>query len=94
VFKLDTVTYGTKPSSFLAVRAMHQLSADEHIAFPLGAEAIRQDFYVDDLISGAISKDKAVIIHCQGDQTNSDCPLYLTGVFYTRTGLSLASHTG
>jgi len=30
VFKLDTVTYGTKPASFLAVRAMHQLSADEH----------------------------------------------------------------
>jgi len=32
VFKLDTVTYGTKPASFLAVRAMHQLSADEHAA--------------------------------------------------------------
>jgi len=47
VFKLDTVTYGTKPTSFLAVRAMHQLSADEHTAFPLGTEVIRRDFYVD-----------------------------------------------
>jgi len=44
VFKLDTVTYGTKAASFLAVRAMHQLAADEHTAFPLGAEVIRRDF--------------------------------------------------
>jgi len=67
VFKLDTVTYGTKPASFLAVQAMHQLSADEHTAFPLGAEVIRRDFYVDDLISGAKSKEEAVIIM---DQTS------------------------
>jgi len=40
VFKLETVSYGTKPASFLAVRAMHQLSEDEHIAFPPGAEVI------------------------------------------------------
>jgi len=60
VFKLDTVTYGTKTASFLAVRAMRQLSADEHTAFPLGAEIIRRDFYVDDLISGAKSKEEAV----------------------------------
>jgi len=44
VFKLDIVSYGAKPASFLAVRAMHQLSADEHTAFPLGAEVILGDF--------------------------------------------------
>ncbi|XP_043063573.1 uncharacterized protein LOC122319825 [Drosophila ficusphila] len=62
VFKLDTVTYGTKPASFLAVRAMHQLSTDEHFSFPLGAEVIQRDFYVDDLISGAQTVDEAIII--------------------------------
>jgi len=60
VCMLYTVTYGTKPASFLAVRAMHKLSADEHTAFPLGAEFIRLDLYVDDLISGAKSKEEAV----------------------------------
>jgi len=40
---------------------MHQLSADEHTAFPLGAEVILRDFYVDNLISGAKSKEEAVI---------------------------------
>jgi len=68
VFKLDTVTYGTKPASFLAVQAMHQLAADEHTAFPLGAEVTRRDFYVDDLISGAKSKEEAVIIMDQASK--------------------------
>jgi len=62
VFKLNTVTYGTKPALFKAVRAMHQLATDEHTAFPLGAEVIRRDFYVDYLISGTKSKEEAVII--------------------------------
>jgi len=29
VFKLNTVTYGTKPAAFWAIRAMHQLCYDE-----------------------------------------------------------------
>ncbi|XP_043063411.1 uncharacterized protein LOC122319761 [Drosophila ficusphila] len=52
VYKLNTVTYGTKPAAFLAIRAMHQLSYDEEESFPIGAEIVRRDFYVDDLISG------------------------------------------
>ncbi|XP_043062850.1 uncharacterized protein LOC122319531 [Drosophila yakuba] len=54
VYKLDTVTYGTKPASFLSVRAMHQLSIDEQAAFSIGSEILRRDFYVDDLISGTV----------------------------------------
>jgi len=68
VIKLDTVTYGANPASFLAVRAMHQLAADEHTVFPLGAEVIRRDFYVNDLISGAKSKEEAVIIMDQASK--------------------------
>ncbi|XP_043063790.1 uncharacterized protein LOC122319938 [Drosophila ficusphila] len=52
VYKLNTVTYGTKPAAFLAIRPMHQLSYDEEESFPIGAEIVRRDFYVDDLISG------------------------------------------
>ncbi|XP_041451799.1 uncharacterized protein LOC121405243 [Drosophila obscura] len=52
VYKLETVTYGTKPAAFLAIRAMHQLSYDEEISFPIGAQVVRRDFYVDDLMSG------------------------------------------
>ncbi|XP_060665562.1 uncharacterized protein LOC132797805 [Drosophila nasuta] len=54
IFKLDTVTYGTKAASFLSVRAMHQLAHDEADSFPVGSVALKNEFYVDDFISGAI----------------------------------------
>jgi len=47
---MNTVTYGTKPAAFLALRAMHQLSYDEEESSPIGAKMFRKDFYVDDLI--------------------------------------------
>ncbi|XP_036345845.1 uncharacterized protein LOC118755102 [Rhagoletis pomonella] len=55
VYKLNTVTYGTKPASFLAIRAMHQLAFDESSAYPLGSKVVLRDFYVDDMISGGNS---------------------------------------
>ncbi|XP_044313286.1 uncharacterized protein LOC123037287 [Drosophila rhopaloa] len=60
VYKLDTVTYGTKPASFLSVRAMHQLAIDERDSFPAGSVALQQDFYVDDFISGGSSVAEAI----------------------------------
>jgi len=62
VYKLDTVTYGTKPASFLSVRAMQQLSIDEQASFPIGSEILRPDFYVDDLISGSGTVKDAISI--------------------------------
>jgi len=35
---------------FWAIRAMHQLSYDEEESFPIGAQIVRRNFYVDDLI--------------------------------------------
>ncbi|XP_061388720.1 uncharacterized protein LOC133323837, partial [Musca vetustissima] len=65
VYKLDTVTYGTKPAAFLAIRTMQQLSIDTETSFPIGAQVIRRDFYVDDLISGANSIEEVVTIREQ-----------------------------
>ncbi|XP_070066027.1 uncharacterized protein [Drosophila virilis] len=61
-YKLDTVTYGTKPASFFSVRAMHQLAMDEQKAFSFGADILKRDFYVDDLISGGSCVHEAVEI--------------------------------
>ncbi|KAK2575370.1 hypothetical protein KPH14_008479 [Odynerus spinipes] len=52
-FKLTTVTYGTAAAPYLALRTLQQLASDEESKFPLGAAALREDFYVDDLLSGA-----------------------------------------
>ncbi|XP_033150744.1 uncharacterized protein LOC108603731 isoform X1 [Drosophila busckii] len=65
VYTLDTVTYGTKPAAFLAIRAMQQLSYDEEDNFPLASKIVRRDFYVDDLISGGDSIEDVVQIRQQ-----------------------------
>ncbi|XP_046811084.1 uncharacterized protein LOC124420834 [Lucilia cuprina] len=65
VYKLNTVTYGTKPAAFLAIRAMHQLSIEEENNFPLGAKIVKRDFYVDDLISGGDSIDEVIEVRQQ-----------------------------
>ncbi|KAL7725911.1 hypothetical protein ACLKA6_000678 [Drosophila palustris] len=78
VFKLDTVTYGTKSASFQSVRAMHQLAIDERDAYPIGSRALQQEFYVDDFISGANSVEEA---RQKMDQT---CAILARGQFKLR----------
>ncbi|GBP01323.1 hypothetical protein EVAR_66461_1 [Eumeta japonica] len=73
IYKLDTVTYGTKPAAFLAIRTMHQLALDEENNFPIGAHVVKNNFYVDDLITGAKSADEVTEIrhqHCLEDYIN------------------------
>ncbi|XP_075157831.1 uncharacterized protein LOC142231097 [Haematobia irritans] len=65
IYKLNTVTYGTKPAAFLAIRAMHQLAADEEDSFPVGSKIVKRDFYVDDLISGGNSVEEVIEIRKQ-----------------------------
>ncbi|XP_043064397.1 uncharacterized protein LOC122320294 [Drosophila ficusphila] len=65
VFKLDTVTYGTKPAAFLPVRTMHQLASDEKSSFPIGSKTILRDFYVGDLITGGKSAQEVLEVMSQ-----------------------------
>lgn len=52
-YRLNTVTYGTAPASYLAIRSLVQIAKDQEINFPNAAKAIQNDFYVDDLMTGA-----------------------------------------
>lgn len=51
-FELNTVTYGTTAASFLAIRCLEQLARECERENPRIAKMIREDFYVDDLLSG------------------------------------------
>jgi hypothetical protein len=62
-YKLKTVTYGTKSASFLATRCLHELGVFVENT-PIG-RVIRQDFYVDDLISGGDTDEECFDIHKQ-----------------------------
>lgn len=51
-FELNTVTYDTTAASFLAIRCLEQLARECERENPRIAKMIREDFYVDDLLSG------------------------------------------
>ncbi|XP_062713249.1 uncharacterized protein LOC134290197 [Aedes albopictus] len=59
-YELLTVTYGLKPSSFLATRALKQLAVDEGSEDSPASAALEKDFYVDDYIGGATCVEKAI----------------------------------
>lgn len=64
-YELQTVTYGTAPASFLAVRCLQQLSVEHATSYPLGAAVINRDFYMDDLLTGANTEKEALKIRDQ-----------------------------
>ncbi|XP_055622347.1 uncharacterized protein LOC129765916 isoform X2 [Toxorhynchites rutilus septentrionalis] len=59
-YELLTVTYGLAPSAYLATRTLNQLAEDEGHNYPLGARALKENFYVDDFIGGAQTTDEAL----------------------------------
>lgn len=61
-YRLTTVTFGLKPAPFLATRVLKQLATDEAEKYPKASEAARNDFYVDDLMTGTETIEEAVIL--------------------------------
>ncbi|XP_063979917.1 uncharacterized protein LOC135163941 [Diachasmimorpha longicaudata] len=61
-FQLNTVTFGLSAAPYLAIRTIHQLINDDGHLYPAGARALKTDCYVDDLISGADTKEGAIAI--------------------------------
>ncbi|XP_055912786.1 uncharacterized protein LOC129946567 [Eupeodes corollae] len=51
-YKLTTVTYGTASAPYLAIKTLQQLAEDEQQKYPIAAEIVKHDFYVDDVMSG------------------------------------------
>ena len=47
------MTYGTAPAPFLSIRCLKEISDIFKDVFPLGSSVVANDFYVDDLLSGA-----------------------------------------
>ncbi|XP_055922692.1 uncharacterized protein LOC129953468 isoform X1 [Eupeodes corollae] len=62
LYELQTVTYGTTCAPYLSIKVLQQLANDEADNFPKGAEVLKNDIYVDDIISGAddISSAKTI----------------------------------
>ena len=56
-YQLNTVTFGFASVPFLAIRCLHQLADDEGYKYPLAAKILKRDFYVDNLITGASTRE-------------------------------------
>ncbi|XP_050064174.1 uncharacterized protein LOC126553022 [Aphis gossypii] len=50
---LNTITYGTSPASYLATACLEKLAQECEEKAPLASRAIKSDFYMDDLLTGA-----------------------------------------
>ena len=53
------VTFGLAPSSFLAMRILQQLAEDDGARYPNAQRVLREDFYLDDVLSGSNSLQEA-----------------------------------
>ena len=59
-FQLNTVTYGTAAAPFLATRCSKEVAENIRDSDPLAAQVIADDFYVDDMITGADTIEEAL----------------------------------
>lgn len=59
-YRLNTLTYGTAPASFLVIRCLHECALENAENFPEASNTILTDFYVDDLITGSESIENAM----------------------------------
>lgn len=64
-YKLLRVTFGTSSAPYLAVKSLIQAAKDEGHQYPLAAERIKQEFYMDDLMSGCEEEHEAIEIYRQ-----------------------------
>ncbi|XP_062713798.1 uncharacterized protein LOC109415410 [Aedes albopictus] len=60
--ELKTVTYGTAAAPFLATRSLNQLADDENDDFPEASRLVKKSFYIDDVLTGANSLEKAIAL--------------------------------
>ncbi|XP_026747883.1 uncharacterized protein LOC113508909 [Trichoplusia ni] len=59
-YRMLRVTFGTASAPYLAVRTLHQVADDEGENHPEATRVIKSDFYMDDVISGEDTAEKAI----------------------------------
>lgn len=64
-YKLTTVTYGMNCSPYLALRTLRQLAEDEGVNFPEAAKVLKNNTYVDDIVVGHETEEKALALQDQ-----------------------------
>ena len=61
-YQLNTVTFGLSGAPYLALRSLKQLADDEGHRFPRASSILQRNFYVDDALTGADTKEEVLSI--------------------------------
>lgn len=75
VYQLNTVTYETASAPFLAIRCLYDLAKQANNSQI--ARIIKNDFYVDDLLTGAYTKNQVIQIQKQLNQVLESAQFHL-----------------
>ncbi|XP_073841434.1 uncharacterized protein [Musca autumnalis] len=59
-YKLNTVTYDTRTAPYLATKCLQKIADDNMDRYPLGSKMLKENFYMDDGLSGADSLSTAL----------------------------------
>lgn len=62
-YRLITVTYGTKPASFMTTQCLITMAQQAYERFPRAAKAITMDFYMDDLMTGGETEAECIQLY-------------------------------
>lgn len=62
IYRLNTVTYGTVPASYLATGCLRVLAETVHEQYPYITPIINRDFYMDDILTGADTEQEVIKI--------------------------------
>lgn len=64
-YRLLRITYGTVPASFMATQCLVALSEEYKQTYPLASKSIREDFYMDDLMTGHETEEGCISLQQQ-----------------------------
>lgn len=84
-YQLRTVTYGTSAAPYLAIKTLHTLAKDDQKLYPKASLVALNDFYVDDMMSGADTEEEVISLK------NELCGLFTNGGFRLRKWMSNSS---
>lgn len=62
-YKLVRITFGTASAPYLAVKTLQQIAADESTPYPEVADRVKNDFFVDDLMTGCRTIEEGKMIY-------------------------------
>lgn len=64
-YKLTTVTFGTASAPYTAIEPLHRIAHDESSRYPLAANVLKNETYVDDVYTGSHTIEDTIAIRDQ-----------------------------